>query len=80
MRGIDLIVGFLLGNKTTRDWLIKQLDQASRVVEKEFKKSELGKIFSQTQTAEVKQNKDAENKPKKLMIGESYAQENQKTD
>lgn len=75
MRGFDLIIGFLLGNKTTRDWLIKQLDQASRVVEKEFKNSELGKIFSQTPTAEVKQNKDAENKPKKLMIGESYAQE-----
>ena len=75
MRGIDLIVGFLLGNKTTRDWLIKQLDQASRVVEKEFKNSELGKIFSQTPAAEVKKNKSAENMPKKLTIGESYAQE-----
>ena len=75
MRGIDLIIGFLLGNKTTRDWLLKQLNQASRVVEKEFKNSELGKIFSQTQAAEVKQKKDAENKPKKLTIGDSYAQE-----
>lgn len=75
MRGIDLIIGFLLGNKTARDWLIKQLDQTSRVVQNEFKKSELGKIFSQTPTAEVKKNKDAEIKPKKLTIGESYAQE-----
>lgn len=75
MRGIDLIIGFLLGNKTTRDWMLKQLDQASKVIEKEFKNSELGKIFSQTQAAEVKKDKSVENKPKKLTIGESYAQE-----
>lgn len=75
MRGIDLIIGFLLGNKKTRDWLLKQLDQASKVIEKEFKNSELGKVFSQTHAAEAKNNQSVESKPKKLTIGESYAQE-----
>lgn len=76
MRGLGkFIVGYILGNDAARNWCIKKVCQASCVIENEFKKSELGKMFSQTSTAEVKEKRDAENKPKKLMIGESYAQE-----
>lgn len=82
MRGLGLIVGFLLGNKETRDWIFNQFNQASRSIDEQIKKTELGKIFSQTQVAETedKKQKNVVNKPDHRKTEIYNAQENQETD
>lgn len=47
MRGLGkFIIGYLLGNKDTRDWCISKICQASCLIENEFKKTPLGKILT----------------------------------
>lgn len=75
MRGLGLIIGYILGNAQARQWCINMLRQTSCAIEKDFMKTELGKIFSNKQNAEVKRNKPTEKKPNRLTIGESYVQE-----
>ena len=50
MRG--LIIGYLLGNKKARDWLAKKICQASCVIDKELKKTPLGKLLKEKKDGE----------------------------
>lgn len=45
MRGLGLIIGYIIGNEKARNWCIEKICQASCIVEKEFKKTPLGKIL-----------------------------------
>lgn len=45
MRGLDLVIGYVLGNKTARTWCLNKLKQASVTIDKEMKKSPLGVIL-----------------------------------
>lgn len=45
------IIGYVLGNKSARDWCIKQICQASCIVDREIKKTPLAKVF-------IKEKKD----------------------
>ncbi len=45
MRGFGIIFGYIIGNKDTRDWLVHKICQASCLIDKEIKKSSLGKLF-----------------------------------
>lgn len=47
MRALGIILGYVMGNKQARDWVVKKICQASCFVEHEFKKSPLGKVFVQ---------------------------------
>ena len=50
MQGLGkFIVGYILGNKTARDWCIGKLCQASCIIEQEMRKTPLGKILSKTE-------------------------------
>jgi hypothetical protein len=42
-----IILGYIIGNKQTRDWIIQKVCQASCLVENELKKSPLGQLFIQ---------------------------------
>ena len=45
MRGLGLIIGYILGNEAARNWCIEKICQASCLVEREFKKTPLGQIL-----------------------------------
>ena len=51
MRG--LIIGYLLGNKQARDWLARKICQASCVIDKELKKTPLGKFLKENTDDDV---------------------------
>lgn len=63
MRGLDLVIGYIIGNKTARTWCINNLKKASLIVDKEIKKSPLGKLVSAITTPETKESQ-SENKEK----------------
>ena len=46
MRGFGLIIGYIIGNKQARDWVIHKICQTSCIIEDEFKKTPLGQIFT----------------------------------
>lgn len=46
--GLALLLGFIIGNDTARKWCIAKINDASRVLEKEFEKSPLGKMLKGT--------------------------------
>jgi hypothetical protein len=46
MRGLGIIIGYILGNEKARNWCIEKICQASCIVEKEFKKTQLGQILT----------------------------------
>lgn len=46
MRGLGIIIGYIIGNKQTRDWVIHKICQTSCIIEDEFKKTPLGQIFT----------------------------------
>lgn len=48
MRSMPFILGFIIGNDTARKWCIAKINDASRVLESEFKKSPLGKMLKGT--------------------------------
>lgn len=52
MRGFGIIIGYVIGNKNARDWIIRKICQASCIVENEFKKSPLGQILTQEEKNE----------------------------
>lgn len=45
MRGLGIIIGYIIGNEKTRNWCIEKICQASCLVEQEFKKTPLGQIL-----------------------------------
>lgn len=45
MRGLGLIIVYILSNEKARKWCIEKICQASCIVEEEFKKTPLGKIL-----------------------------------
>lgn len=47
MRGLLLAVGYILGNKEARDKCISMLKQASNVIDKEIRNTEIGKIIDE---------------------------------
>lgn len=56
MQGLGkLIIGYILGNETARNWCIKKVCQASCVIDSEFRKSPLAKILI---TEKEKEKKD----------------------
>lgn len=46
MRGFGLLIGYIIGNKQARDWVIHKICQTSCIIEDEFKKTPLGQIFT----------------------------------
>jgi hypothetical protein len=46
MRGFGLIIGYIIGNKQARDWVIHKICQTSCIIEDEFRKTPLGQIFT----------------------------------
>lgn len=46
MRGLGFIIGYILGNEAARKWCVEKICQASCVIEKEMKKTPLGKILT----------------------------------
>lgn len=50
MQGLGkFIIGYILGNKTARDWCIEKICQASCIVDNELKKTPLGKMLIKTE-------------------------------
>ena len=50
MQGLGkFIIGYILGNKTARDWCIGKFCQASCIIEQEMRKTPLGKMLSKTE-------------------------------
>lgn len=47
MRGLFLAVGYILGNKEARDKCLSMLKQASNVIDKEIRNTEIGKIIDE---------------------------------
>lgn len=45
MRGLGIIIGYILGNEKARKWCVEKICQASCVIEQEMKKTPLGKIL-----------------------------------
>lgn len=54
MRG--LIIGYLLGNKKARDWIVEKICQASCVIDKEIRKTPLAKILMEKKDDDVLQD------------------------
>lgn len=54
MRGIDrILIGYVLGNEKARKWLLKKFCQASCIVDREFKKTPLGKIITEKKNDDI---------------------------
>lgn len=50
MQGLGkFIIGYILGNKTARDWCIDKLYQASCIIDSELKKTPIGKMLIKTE-------------------------------
>ena len=47
MRGLFLAIGYILGNKEARDKCLCMLKQASNVIDKEIRNTEIGKIIDE---------------------------------
>jgi hypothetical protein len=45
MRGLGIIIGYIIGNEKARNWCIEKICQASCVIEQEMKKTPLGQIL-----------------------------------
>lgn len=61
MRGLGLIVGYVLGNATARKWCIDKLKKASVVIDKEMKNTPLGKVFCSITPDEKNKTKEKDN-------------------
>lgn len=53
MRGLGMILAYIMGNKKARDWCIDKICQASCIVENEFKKTPLWLIFKDKKDDDV---------------------------
>lgn len=47
MRGLLLAVGYILGNKEARDKCMSMLKQASNIIDKEIRNTEIGKMIDE---------------------------------
>lgn len=47
MRGLFLIAGYILGNKEARDKCLSMLKQASNIIDKEVRSTEIGKLIDE---------------------------------
>ena len=45
MRGLGLVIGFIMGNATARKWCLDNLKKASVIIDQEVKKTPMGKLF-----------------------------------
>lgn len=45
MRGLGLLIGYILGNEKARNWCIQKICQASCIIEDEIKKTPLGEVL-----------------------------------
>lgn len=45
MRGLGLLIGYILGNEKARNWCIQKICQASCIIEQEMKKTPLGEVL-----------------------------------
>lgn len=45
MRGLGLVVGYILGNATARKWCLDNLKKASCIIDRELKKTPLGTMI-----------------------------------
>lgn len=64
MQGLGkFIIGYILGNKTARDWCINKLCQASCIIDEEFKKTPLGKMLIKTEKKDDGKSYRSEEKP-----------------
>lgn len=45
MRGLGLLIGYILGNEKARNWCIQKICQASCIIEEEMKKTPLGEVL-----------------------------------
>lgn len=64
MRGLYLILGYVLGNETARKWCFENLKKASVIIDNEFKKMPIGKkIYSIIQDKTMEQKDDDSSRP-----------------
>ena len=47
MRGLFLAIGYVLGNKEARDKCVSMLKQASNIIDREVRNTEIGKIIDE---------------------------------
>lgn len=47
MRGLLLAVGYVLGNKDARDKCLSMLKQASNIIDREIRNTEIGKMIDE---------------------------------
>lgn len=47
MRGLLLALGYILGNKDARDKCVSMLKQASNIIDKEVRNTEIGKLIDE---------------------------------
>lgn len=47
MRGLFLALGYILGNKDARDKCVSMLKQASNIIDKEIRDTEIGKMIDE---------------------------------
>lgn len=45
MRGLGLLIGYILGNEKARNWCIQKICQASCIIEQEMKKTPLREVL-----------------------------------
>jgi hypothetical protein len=53
MRGLGIIIGYILGNAAARDWCIEKICQASCIIEKELKKTPMAKLIIKDKKDEI---------------------------
>lgn len=56
MRGLGIIIGYILGNAAARDWCIEKICQASCIIEKELKKTPIAKLVNKESKDEISGN------------------------
>lgn len=64
MRGLYLILGYVLGNETARKWCFENLKKASVIIDNELKKMPIGKkIYSIIPDKTMEQKDDDSSRP-----------------
>ena len=53
MRGLGIILAYVMGNKKARDWCINKICQASCIIENEFKKTPLWLMFTENKNDDI---------------------------
>lgn len=45
MRGLGILIGYILGNEKARNWIVQKICQASCIIEQEMKKTQLVEVL-----------------------------------